>query len=410
MYWNNEKGSALLVVFMVTIVTFILGSALLTIATMEKKISINQTDEMKALNIAEAGIDMAISQLKKDVLWRTGYSSTPMGEGQLDFVKVVFVNQVDAVVTMDLEAKGRVKDSEKILDVRVEIQLPPLLSFGDGVSVGSTTGEVLSITGSPTIRANLSYQGSIEFKGNMKLIGRLYTENNLINSGTIDATEAEVSVNGTIQNTDTIIGTVYAGGDIDTSKGVMVGDVWTAGTILGTNNITGTWTTNIQDFKPIQVPPIPVFSSSWFEKAADQVYNTSTTLVLNPSISLNNEIIFVHGNLNLSGSYQGRGTIVATGDITYDNNITRVNQSGDALAIISFGNMKTSGNNTVEALMICDQTFTVGGDTVIGGALIARYLVVNGGIAINYDAGLNSEPPPGIPTTIKVVSWQEKYN
>ena len=444
MKWSDERGSALVVVFMVTLVTFMLGSALLSIATLDKKISINQTDEMKALNIAEAGADMAIAMLKKDPEKIPVIAGNqPMGEGNLVSVTVTRdnINSTYDQKFIDIISKGKVKGIEKVIDVRLEVDILPSFDFGRGFTAISTTD--ISFGGSTTMDTNIRAKCDITLDNNINIVGSVHTEGsffvtknnsvvnitndkiwanvNVSNSGTING---PIEARGNVINNGTINGNIKALGSV-TNNGTINGNVIAGGTITGKNKISGSITESSNSVSVAQfvAPSMPVLERQWFEDAADEKHTTSTTMTINLGElgNLNDKIIFVRGNINLQGTYRGRGAVVVLGNISFSGDIKRNDTSPtskDSLAIISLrneqeinGNMSFAGSTKlVEGLVLCDGTFTLGGNATINGAMIIRNYASNGGPVLNYNQSLTASTPLGLPGNFKIVSWQEKYN
>ena len=96
----NQKGYALIIVLVMTIVLFFTGSAALTMGSSVRKTAVLETDQKKAYYIAEAGIEKAIEKARQESIWveslvlNTEYNLVPdvipaeYADGNLVHVKV----------------------------------------------------------------------------------------------------------------------------------------------------------------------------------------------------------------------------------------------------------------------------------------------------------------------------------
>lgn len=403
MDWKSEKGLALVVVLLVTTVLFLLGSALLSLAVTEKKIASNQIDEVKALNIAEAGVEMVLNELKKDPKWEPTwsgkflfegvYTTLPIkiGDGELTGLKISRIQEVPTdpllvkIISTGIVKRGNV-NIEKKLEVKVEIVNPFKLDFGQGVSVSSGRLERLVVTGNPTINGNLSFPADVELSGNMTLLGALYSKGNI-----------------TI-NTSVNLGSAYSPTEI-----------WAAGNII--NDSANSYAVH-HPFSKVDIPSFPQYDQNWFYNAATEPVIDATSepyaLTLNPYNSIDKKIIFVNGDLHIKGTYKGKGTIVVNGNVTITDSLMRQlpNSTRDSLFIISYGNIQNAeplnDQMQIEAVFLCYQDMTVTDKTLLNGAIVTENLYLNGTPSITFNENLVSNPPTGSP--LQVVSWREMYD
>jgi hypothetical protein len=105
---NQKSGSALLLVVFAVALLATLVAGILQITTEETQLMQNQVYAAEAFEIAEAGLNDAMAQIRSDRLWNTGFSAKPFAGGSY----TVDVNNADIpVVTITASgtnAKGYV--------------------------------------------------------------------------------------------------------------------------------------------------------------------------------------------------------------------------------------------------------------------------------------------------------------
>lgn len=134
--------------------------------------------------------------------------------------------------------------------------------------------------------------------------------------------------------------------------------------------------------------PMPAFDADALRAMAEAngtVYSTSQHF---PSHQAVNGVLFVQGDVHLSGTVEGVGAIVATGDITISGHLQYQNQ-GSALALIAGGDVDISGSNLdISGIIYAPngQITVSGSNNTFNGALVANELKLSGSnITINYD-------------------------
>jgi hypothetical protein len=78
---NSQRGMAALIALLMVGMLTLLGLAALSISDDEITVAGNALQETKAFNLAEAGIERSLAQLKNNPAWRAGYNSEFLGAG-----------------------------------------------------------------------------------------------------------------------------------------------------------------------------------------------------------------------------------------------------------------------------------------------------------------------------------------
>ncbi len=115
---SDQEGVILiLMVFIVAMSTLFVG-ALLRSHTSDLQITRNHLNSMKALFVADAGIEDAISELRADFTWNAGFTDQifPSGDSSKYTVSVVN-NHPLVVITSTGEANGFIRNIEVELNI-----------------------------------------------------------------------------------------------------------------------------------------------------------------------------------------------------------------------------------------------------------------------------------------------------
>jgi cytoskeletal protein CcmA (bactofilin family) len=124
-------------------------------------------------------------------------------------------------------------------------------------------------------------------------------------------------------------------------------------------------------------------------------------------------VVYVKGDVKISGNYTGNFLIVATGSISITGDVTANSLATDSLALLSAKSIKIAGNPTIHGLIyghsvITDVQTTVSGNATIYGAICSDVVRTNGGITVHYRDVWKGLPLPGTgKTQWAPVSWQQ---
>ncbi len=393
---RNNHGSiiAVFVIMMTVLSTFLLAAYALSL---ENRLSIARSYQKNiALNIAEAGINKALWELKGHNLSYTGETSnSSVSGGQFD----VIVAPIDP-----------------------------------GNKYITATAYVPS-------KANPKFKKAIK----VKISDKPVTENASFNYA-IQAGSGGISVTG---NAD-VHGSMYSNGGINVSASAAniedPGNVWAVGSISDTHNaIHGTKTSPAS---PVELPQInldtwkslaqaggtisgnysPPSSGTYTDLGPKEITGDLDMTSANQKINLKGPL-YIHGNLSISGGYWkiddslgSSGTIVivdGTISITAGANKSdfRGNSGGAYLLFISTSTANTEGNSAIsytgganaEELALYayngSMKFSGSGDIV---AMTGQTLFLSGGGEIHYKSGLASTSFAGGPGgTWTIKEWQE---
>jgi len=369
--FSNQKGMALLttLIFVFILVTF--AVTLLTMTSNDTKLSSLQRESTRAFYLAETGIDKALWYLNTPVdlggkdkyNWRPGNSESDPDPFKEEITSLEYYEISIKNIGISL---GFDDDTD-----RIEITSVGTVKEGK-YSAGKRTVVVTAKIGiSPS--SNLSYNYAIFADLILTLIGNLTVNGNVHANGNIDGSANEPTVNGT----QTIGGDEdYPRVDFDWYKEMIEGD-------------------EIEGF--------------YYGDNTSKIFNVSETI---------SGIHFVDGDVEIPANVKlniSDGAILATGEFKSSGNAeiihTRSENYTNPLALVSMGNMDLGGNISAQGIIQSNQDIVVGGTVdIVGGALFANNVRVNGDVVITYDPDLLGEVVigTGIEVYIKT-SWREAY-
>jgi hypothetical protein len=121
---GDERGFALLTVVVFSFLVVITGMAFFAMASYETKAAIYGEDTAEAFYLADAGIELARSELLNEGTWRGPVASTALGAGTF------FVNTVDSVYAatgdsaLYIYSEGHVRRATRAVEVWFEVKPP----------------------------------------------------------------------------------------------------------------------------------------------------------------------------------------------------------------------------------------------------------------------------------------------
>ncbi|WP_066637631.1 hypothetical protein [Desulfolucanica intricata] len=124
-------------------------------------------------------------------------------------------------------------------------------------------------------------------------------------------------------------------------------------------------------------------------------------------------LYYIDGNVFLSGNYNGRATIIATGDITVTSSVTTGDISHNSLALISYQdiNVELSLTDTIiNAILWSEGQLNIYGKTnVLGSIVTEKIKLYDGVLNFQFAKELVNQVPPGLPVNLDIIWWKEQY-
>ncbi len=112
----QSKGSAILIVL--ALIAMLTSIAIMSVdrSNTDLELSFNQMNEEQAFYVAEAGLELAVLELKKDLDWRTGFNDKKLGNGIFDVVVVDSSDNPALIDTVILRSTANVSGSNVNLE------------------------------------------------------------------------------------------------------------------------------------------------------------------------------------------------------------------------------------------------------------------------------------------------------
>jgi Tfp pilus assembly protein PilX len=368
---TSTRGSVFLLAMISLVVLLILGTSLVQTAVQGLGSASDDRRQMEALSLAESGVDMAITKLYEDY---DNINATI--EGGSPYTDTFSLAQGDVTYTV-IAPYGGIADS--------------CLITSDSTTWTNRMARV---------RVVASYQRDVS----RVFEGAIFSDSPLVLNGAGAVYPDENGYGGDI----------YANGDI-TFNG-------TDFTMSADGSI---YTTGSVNWVPTDVPathvhqgvaplPMPVIDIDYYQSIATSTYTGKLTLNDSNMVDLSG-VIFVKGDVSISGSYTGQAVIVATGRIKVTGSVTATSPTDDTLVLMSPKSITIAGGSTVDGLIYAhsvldDADTAVGGEATINGAIIADVVRTSGEITITYDDVWKGLPLPGVgKQQWAPLSWEEFY-
>jgi hypothetical protein len=366
---DGSQGSVFLLAMVSLVALLLLGTSLVETAVQGLGRAARDRRAREAANLAESGIDMALVKLYEDydnineTLDATGVytSSYSLPQGTVDYTVTAPYNGIPDTCMV-------ISNARSWANKRVQV------------------------------RAIASYQRDVSRVFN----GAIFSNSPLTLNGAGGVYPDETGKGGQI----------YARGNIRFN-----------GTSFTMTDQGAIYTTGSTNWVPPQVPatsvfqgiapiPMPVIDLDYYRSIATTFYSGNKTFKTSDMSGLSG-VIFVDGNVSISGNFSGQALIVATGDVKITGNVIAEHPATDAIAVITTKAVKISGNPTVHGLVYShsvteDASATISGSAEIYGAIISDVVTTNGAIIVRYRDVWAGLPIPGKgKTQWAQISWEE---
>jgi cytoskeletal protein CcmA (bactofilin family) len=352
--FNNRRGNAFLTAMFFLVILLGLGTVFVETSIQEVARASRVRKETRALSLAEGGLDYAVWRIYNEnpTSFPTTYSRTGLPEGEFSAVVSRHYDESGAMVPNSLEI----------------------------ISTGTSQG----------------------WQAEVKAIGQYMTTTTNNNSVFDHAlfSDSDIYLGGTAD----IVGDIHSNGNISLSGTPSVdGDGSASGWIKDKKGgITGTKTQYAPKI------PMPVVDVQYYRSIATTIYSSSQTFSGTTTLD---GVIFVDGDMHISGQVDGDGVFVATGTIHVDGNVTLAN-ADSSFALISTKKIKINGSAEIEGVLYAHNaetpaTIDGNGTATITGAVVADLITTNGTLLVTYHTSDQDLPgSESSPIQVDVVSWR----
>ena len=285
---RSDRGIILAWVTIMVVIMTLLGAALLHLSGLEAVLVARDVNHLKALNLADAGLNRALWKLANDPTWTQGWTGESLGDGCYS----VAIGALEEPNWYCITSTGTVGTTSKTVALEVEVISEgwPSVFSEYGIFWGNPSGSTKTLD----LRENAVINGSIFAYGDI-----------------------EIKPNATVTN-----GMVYSTGSASGAGEYTVGEL------------------------PDPLPERLSLDTSHYDgliAQAAQQESEDWHVAKNGSYSLDGQTRFVNGKAEVgtNAELHGPGTIVATDDIKIENNV-KISGGVDLIS----GKKLTLSNNT----------------------------------------------------------------
>ena len=466
---NNQKGMALIIVFIMTTVIVLIGGAALSLGSTVRKNAVMEVHQSRAYYAAEAGVEKALAEAKHNYAWlKTTVPLKPGGFYPADDEKCLFSDNShypDAgdesvieslrviktaedlknnTVDLKIQSTGRSFQSRKTItvDARVIYAYPELffrgiwtdemstLPKGHGVNFQVSTSvstEGITIPNDSTITGDVFCDGSAFFVGNptnfTEMTGDIYANGNVdIGEGTQITGDIYATGSVTLGDNTQLTGNIYVVNPAAVPGYVTCADSATF------NGIIKTLDTAYFDSKmPPDIPdPLTAERLEWYKSNANYF---ALPAKVSDTFTFQNGVYYIapppdvlpeNFTLLLEGLYTGQATVIVNGRVNINNNLTRIKKLDDpmdpddlvdCLTILATGIIETQTATTqVESYLYSSTGLDIKNKTELtGGVITSRIAEAPGSIIHIMENPLMLEAYKATLTDttnfIKIVKW-----
>lgn len=317
--------------------------------------AVEKYDEIQARLYAESSMEIAIKELSSNSNY-SGAQSINYGNGvgsiaiQNSSSKVPDGPNAGMVSVKQINTVGRVNG--KVVTARAIIQMPggttplppPFLQYA------VATGQNFTMNGNVRIRDD----------NNPNINANIHTNSNFQMNG-----------NNTIEGFLTYAGTAHSN----------------PASRLTTNIVPNVNPTGAPSHSQSAQVAMPDFNPDNYIGLATTVHNGNVTLSGNRNLGTkeNPQIIYVAGDLNLSGTITGYGVFIVKGNVNINGNvnISAMDPTGNNLGLYSKGDINVNGNVTIKAQIYSRQNVNLSGNVNVYGGITTKGVVnFNGNVDI----------------------------
>ena len=345
---DPQSGMAMVLSMSVAFVVFTLGAVWIGLGTHQITATGREKLREQARNVAEAGLNVAMSRLTADATFN-GVGLTAMAGGEFE-VTVLPVSLDPDDTRRYIVSKGYAptKANPNRQARRLEQQVE--LTFNDGFryalfsSPGGITGaNHMTVNGDVYASGDLVMANNSTVSGSVTSLGSVTTSNNTTIAGDMHAAD-----NVTLDNpSTTVLGNVYAGGNV-AMTGHVKGNVQAGGTISG-GTVDGSRSQNSPP-PPPATQTLPTFSwdpanystvSNWASPALFQTYWSANKSAFSGAHRITCTVTCATIDFGSKWTLTGDTTIYSDGRISLSKDI--VNGAGQPITLTIVSDATDSG-------------------------------------------------------------------
>lgn len=357
--------------------TFLVSSLVVTLGFGLTGLSVsqlNRTNQTSFRQRAENQADSALSLAIEKVLADPNFGEN----GQSPVLRVEHEDAV-GLLTFDRSRAAELHITPSDYNLK---GLTPLRAADDGVvppeairlvAEGRCRGVVRRVEvvlHQPAFPYALAASGRIESQGRLRIAAADTLENVGDALEGESALPADLLANGAREESIQLLGETSIAGDVQTSGGLKMGPAKVS--ILGHQRLgaepTAIPEVKLADFDPAERPHTRLSEPSMTAPTMVGLNRRTGNLAVQGDLTLDTALLYVEGNVTLTGGLKGHGALIATGNVTVTNACGL--EAGNRLALLAGGDLTLTGQG--QATSFLQGVVCAGGDvhasqvTVVG--------------------------------------------
>lgn len=440
----DNKGQALALVMILTAFIFAMGAASLSLATSLRRNAGLEICQKKAYYTAEAGIEKTIALIKSGELPLDDLDvlepeqeidlvpeliSSEYADGMIDYVKVSKESCGETKkFTIFVESLGVCQGASCTLQAAINVNMS--LDFGMGLWISSPiekpsliapSARIISqlYIGGPLHLAATMVDGDIFYDGELIVADHVQLNGDIINGnikghgllavGGSNQVIGDVEVDGDVilSGEATVDGDIKAAGNVTVEKAHVKGSIWSNGDILvdQDSQVEGDIYPGQQiEFNAV-FPSFPEVDLSSYRRGADQIFEGLQQW--QGSLHLAG-LTFIDGDLEIGGSYTGKGIIVVDGSVNIIGELLPAGQH-DSLCIMAAQPVTVTDRANVSSLIYGQNEIVLGDGASFQGGIIAPSLQMGENAEFIYQSSIVEQFPTSCFVTMSILSWKRGY-
>jgi cytoskeletal protein CcmA (bactofilin family) len=386
---DTRRGAAMVIALIVMGVMLYLGATFLMLTTSQSREASRKKRESRALCLAEAGTEYAVWRLYEgDSALPLTYTLNDLGGSVTTSVSQYADDAGQAIPgAIQIVSTGQSYGWEtQIRSVARYLPPDPVTEHNDIFSGATGSGYALFSDNDLTLSGTPDFDSKIHCNGNLRLSGNVTVHG-----------DAEAGGNFRMSGSNWIDGDIKYGGSSQVS---------------GSNYVGGEYSQ-----EPTSMP-LPTIDLAHYQSVAEVIYSGDHTFC--GETVLPEGVIYVDGDVHLSGQVEGHGTLVVNGDV-YVTGETTYGSADDGLAILCTGQVRLTGCSEVHGLIYAHNvsgtaSWFGSGTTDVYGAVIADTITGSGTLRVHHQS-LADEPGIELPgdavgegqLQVALVSWEKVY-
>lgn len=364
---QNQNGAALVIALMFLAIVALAGSTAVILTTTDIQIGGNYRKYTQTFYNAQAGVQFVIGTLENDLK-----NDTTLANGTSDILPTT-VGGSEPFTARPFGYKLTISDITMVSDSPETYSFTSTCQDPDDGSTVQIEVQFRKADFDPAFNVGILSDGDITIHGAPNITGGMHANGNVTQTGagTIDG---DVSAHGSVS-----VGSAVSGSETPNADEIDVP--------LPTGDDFDAWRTRAQ------TPP--------------NIYHAGPSYTYSDSGDQSHKIVFVDGDITVSGSALQNVTVIATGDITVSGSSNMNSDGGIGTAMIAGGDITFNGSSHLYGVFWCNGDFRCNGAGTLEGSIVAGGDIRRNGVFnfVQNNQLDNENLPPG--NECEVITWKD---